>query len=467
LLRAGQRPAPRFDSRAAVCLFGGEFRNGEHVPHDRTVPPPKPWPLHWLLGLAFSGDNVVRQLVYLPTGIEVPLNIIRPAVILLLLGLLLWRRDPRFAPSRTVRACMALLAFYALYGVTVTIFRTGGLTFYPIYKLVGVFVFSIVGMGVVQTMMQTEQDLRRFAVVLTTYAAVIVVFAMPYILTGQLLMLMPNEQTQFGLLGLPIVTGHDIGFRVAPMVLLPAAIWLGAGRTPRAWRTALVMAVQLAFLVTVFSAGHRSATAAMVVAIGYRMVLLRRRKEMFAAVAAALVMLATAPTLIGGDFTQSLERVGRLLDVQSRFTDYSFKERTVFYGTALTIVAERPMTGVGFGEFATQVGDKPGSRQYPHNLFLEYLVDIGVLGLPIIVFILWTMLTASRGLRQETAVAFLGMFGVFFMIALVTGDAIRNHNLYMLIGLTPLFHRLKRAREAEPPSEETSPQLDTGSTQKP
>jgi len=125
------------------------------------------------------------------------------------------------------------------------------------------------------------------------------------------------------------------------------------------------------------------------------------------------------------------------------------------------------LTGVGFGEFATQVGDKPGSRQYPHNLFLEYLVDIGVLGLPIIVFILWTMLTASRGLRQESAVAFLGMFGVFFMIALVTGDAIRNHNLYMLIGLTPLFHRLNRPREPEPPSDATSPQLDTGSTQKP
>jgi O-antigen ligase len=93
----------------------------------------------------------------------------------------------------------------------------------------------------------------------------------------------------------------------------------------------------------------------------------------------------------------SLERT-----LSDRLTDSGPVEfRQLVYAGGWQMFLERPLTGWGFhqmpAELPRYVGDGPDKVLYPHNTYLEVLVEGGVAGLALYLWLMWELLRLGRG----------------------------------------------------------------------
>jgi len=96
--------------------------------------------------------------------------------------------------------------------------------------------------------------------------------------------------------------------------------------------------------------------------------------------------------------------------------DTSFEERRLLVGTAWVMFGDRPLTGVGpgnytvhFDDYAARVGavfrvyGDPNAAQYPHNLYLEYGAETGAIGLAVFLAAVVTFFRSTRRGRRILA----------------------------------------------------------------
>jgi len=92
---------------------------------------------------------------------------------------------------------------------------------------------------------------------------------------------------------------------------------------------------------------------------------------------------------------------------QTGATDSSSGERLVYWSTSLKAIAERPLLGHGAGswnfEYRKLGGDKlaPLTTDNPHQLFLLWAVEGGLIGLALLFSVLWSLLSFSKGLEDR------------------------------------------------------------------
>lgn len=144
-----------------------------------------------------------------------------------------------------------------------------------------------------------------------------------------------------------------------------------------------------------------------------------------------------------------LELVGR---------DPTLTGRTILWEWGLTAIAERPVLGWGFtGYFHSPYGDIP-SLYVPqffgyeiahfHNSYIQTAVDLGVVGLLVLVAVLlYTTVRSYAHARSEDLDVGLGalMVMVIFLIASPTEFLFLNYNHFGTFALFALFFRLFRA----------------------
>jgi len=153
---------------------------------------------------------------------------------------------------------------------------------------------------------------------------------------------------------------------------------------------ALLASVPIAILATMTRAVWLSFAGTMLALIFLsRNRMLRRAGLGLALVAAtglAVVLSSPALTRAMGD---------RLTD--SRPVEY----RETVYAAGWQMFLERPLTGWGFhqmpAELPRYVGDCPEKVLYPHNTYLEVLVEEGVLGFALYLWLMWELLRLGRG----------------------------------------------------------------------
>jgi len=85
-----------------------------------------------------------------------------------------------------------------------------------------------------------------------------------------------------------------------------------------------------------------------------------------------------------------------------RLTESSPVEfRQAVYAGSWQMFLERPLTGWGFhsmpDELPRYVSEFRGEELYPHNTYLEVLVEQGMLGLALYIWLMWELLRLSRG----------------------------------------------------------------------
>lgn len=61
------------------------------------------------------------------------------------------------------------------------------------------------------------------------------------------------------------------------------------------------------------------------------------------------------------------------------------------------LIKEEPLWGIGFGSFIKAGGQDYGFLEYPHNLFLEIWIELGLLGL--LILFIWIVLFCKQGMK--------------------------------------------------------------------
>lgn len=110
------------------------------------------------------------------------------------------------------------------------------------------------------------------------------------------------------------------------------------------------------------------------------------------------------------------------------FNQHSVLERFTFYKDAMKVLADYPIIGAGGGAWASlyeQYQNNPYTSRQAHNFFLQYLIEVGILGfLVFMAFIIYIFYKYIRGYVQKDT------------------DGKNSHFLYLIIVLSILLHSI-------------------------
>jgi O-antigen ligase len=148
----------------------------------------------------------------------------------------------------------------------------------------------------------------------------------------------------------------------------------------------------------------------------------------------ALLVLALGLLIISAD--DSL-RTLRRFDVLMNERGQSALDRFAFWQAAVEYWAERPFFGQGVGAFPVLYYGIDLTR-HPHNIILELLMELGLIGLAL--FVLLVLVAGHRirlqRLRADPALMCAAMLCInTFVNAMSTGDLADNRNVFVMLGL--------------------------------
>jgi len=115
---------------------------------------------------------------------------------------------------------------------------------------------------------------------------------------------------------------------------------------------------------------------------------------------------------------------------------YTAGRRLTLYRWALSMFAEKPLTGWGLGGWSYYVFDRD-TPSYPHNLVLEIAAEEGVMGLTALGTLLFTVFLAIRNVwRRSPDLSFVvPVFTFSFLATLTSGDINVNRPLWLWCGV--------------------------------
>ena len=111
--------------------------------------------------------------------------------------------------------------------------------------------------------------------------------------------------------------------------------------------------------------------------------------------------------------------------------------RLDFFASAWEVWSKSPIVGAGIGAFPIMIG-RPDATAYPHNLFLETLAELGVVGLILLIAVLALGLGSAWARRRWAGPATLVATMLFvntFLNAQISGDLTDNRLVFMSLGL--------------------------------
>lgn len=136
-----------------------------------------------------------------------------------------------------------------------------------------------------------------------------------------------------------------------------------------------------------------------------------------------------------GQMTQTMYRLQVLA---SDGMGDSVEARIQHYAHAMEVWGQAPLTGNGIGAWPI-LNDGVDSRGYPHNVFLEVLVELGLVGLILFSMLIVYALTFLKPLKaagaQPLKILLLMLIMYTFLNSMVSGDIPDNRLLFACIGL--------------------------------
>ncbi len=242
--------------------------------------------------------------------------------------------------------------------------------------------------------------------------------------------------------GVLVQPAHQaLAFALAKIAFGAAALWVWhRGRTgPRR----LSMAVFAICLGLIAISGARAYTIAALVALAPLAIRLRRAVLWPAAIATVTIV-----AFYSSSASEVLEQrfdPGRVLE------SLAYQERAYAWQTSWQAFLSSPLIGVGPGGFAEL--DAWAERSYPHNIFLEFASECGLLGLLLLVGLLGSVglrVWRTRGAPPSANRALALSFAVFAVVGVqAVGDWIRNHFLFMALGMLMAACQSVPATEAQ------------------
>jgi len=150
-------------------------------------------------------------------------------------------------------------------------------------------------------------------------------------------------------------------------------------------------------------------------------------------------------------FADFLER-GLSGDLNTALGDTSSGIRVQLFGLAVSLFEERPLLGVGpagFEALSPRYLSPIEAEAYPHNAFLQFAAEYGLVGLAIFGALL--VLAATRPLPPSSSLTAVRVLLVFwFLNAMVSGDIFGDRTAWGLLMLLLLIDEKRIAQVEEP-----------------
>ena len=128
--------------------------------------------------------------------------------------------------------------------------------------------------------------------------------------------------------------------------------------------------------------------------------------------------------------------IARLITV-STVPGSSLGSRFGFWEASVSVINTRPLLGYGLGSWP--IVTSGGVADYPHNIVLEVMVELGVVGLVLLLLVIgFGFVTALRTMRSGTHLTgwlLLTLAGFMLINAMISSDVNGNRYLFAYIGL--------------------------------
>ncbi len=146
------------------------------------------------------------------------------------------------------------------------------------------------------------------------------------------------------------------------------------------------------------------------------------RFKRFVGVVLALVFMASVVTYVSmsSDVYETSKNASSVEDVVNRD-----------YDDAIEMIVNNPIIGTGLGGYS-----KTGERHYPHNLFLELLCEMGLLGTMVVLSITFIPIIMNRSrwlITTNSGIVFLMIVIPFFIRYMASGDLIASIELLTML----------------------------------
>ena len=170
-------------------------------------------------------------------------------------------------------------------------------------------------------------------------------------------------------------------------------------------------------------------------------------KRIAGLVVAIIVSATVIITVMPGNeiLTGRLENLQDIEDLQFN-SDGPILTRYHFYKVSLEIIREYPILGVGLGGFRNYKNDiATQTRKYPHNLFLEFAVELGIPGILFCAFLLYLIFSSAKKASPEVFIFFL--FALW--LAMFSKDIATQSLLWIGLAFVGMGRGGFRTKEAE------------------
>lgn len=299
---------------------------------------------------------------------------------------------PIFSASQELKIA-GMLAAWAIITVPLSLWPGGSLTFF-----FSIFFKALIVFWLLTAVVDTPARLRTAIWILSLIAVPLSISAVRGFFSGAF---RAQELTQ----GLDRISGYngsltgnpnDLALMLNLILPLTIALFLCTGRLPvKALLAGLVVLDVVAVVATFSRAGF---LALGVIGISYLILLFKRGQKglAMAVIVAALVSTAFIPSAY-------YARLSTITNIQADTTN-SAQNRLRDNIIAVKYVATHPVVGAGIGMNILMLNNARGADWTKvHNVYLEYAVDLGLPGVGIFVFLMYTIVRKLRRASREIA----------------------------------------------------------------
>jgi probable O-glycosylation ligase (exosortase A-associated) len=235
-------------------------------------------------------------------------------------------------------------------------------------------------------------------------------------------------------------------FALTSVMVLPMLFYFALSVRHARWRF-LLLAFSALTCLAIIGSRSRAGFVAFVVVLGFMALGSRYRMRALFAVG----MVAVLALVMSGQ--EIKDRVNSILAYRQ---DRSAQSRFETWDTAMELLERSPLIGVGFANFEVAKDAQFGGRKAAHNIYLQNLTELGLIGHPIwLLLMVGSLISAFRFMRRSRKLgpefkwAYQWSRGLFLgMLAFCIHGAFHNEEylelMFTLIGLNVALQNMTK-----------------------
>ena len=181
------------------------------------------------------------------------------------------------------------------------------------------------------------------------------------------------------------------------------------------WGKVLSIVLMGAFSLVVLSTGSRTGLVLLLVVISGFLFFQRNKRS---SILIFILLLLFIPIVISF-LPESI--IDRFVETDQLVSSGDFSDRGVIWGKGLeAFFYDNFVFGVGYSNFSSMLMKHFNFHIASHNTYLTYLVEFGVIGLPVFIYVLIVIWQYARSIRKSTGARFVYFYIIPLLLVMLT-----------------------------------------------